>query len=335
MAAPDQASAQATESVRGRILVASMGGTIANQLDTRGHRTPQLSAGDIVSMLPDLARLPALVAKDVTTISSSAITPGHMHHLAGVIRSGVEDGCRGVVVTHGTDTIEETAYALALLVPRDIPIVLTGAMRPPDQPGADGLANFSAALIAAADARLGGYGPVVVFQDEIHLARLVTKAHTSAVAPFRSPGIGPVGWISEARVSLAVGAPAEEYLGYPGAIDKRVELIEVVSGSDGLFVEAAAAVSDGIVLAGTGGGHTPPTMVDSIQRAVDSGVAVILASRTGSGRVLERTYSGPGSESDLLERGLVSAGTLQPIKARLRLLVGLSLGLAPTSLFPS
>jgi L-asparaginase len=320
---------------RGKILVASMGGTIATLPDADGLRVSKLTAADIVGSLPGTGHFPPIVTRDVSVMSSRAITPSHMLDLAQVIRDSLRGRCRGVVVMHGTDTMEETAYALDLMVPRECPLILTGAIRPPDQPGADGMANLYAALTAAAEPALAQYGPVIVFADEIHLARLASKAHTSRTAAFRSLGAGPIGWITERRVHLLTGPPAPEYLGRPATLNARVELILVVAGSDDALLRAAARISQGIVLAGTGGGHVTPSMVEAVQDALDAGVTVVLASRTGSGPVLSGTYGGPGSETDLLKRGVISAGTLQPIKARLRLMVGLSLGLAARDLFPA
>jgi L-asparaginase len=320
----------------GSLVLVSMGGTIATRAGVDGLRHVALSGEALAAGIGELVGGVNVEFRDVARLPSRAIGPQHMLHLAETLQAAIDEGCRGIVVTQGTDTMEETAYALALMLPDRVPVAITGAMRPSDQLGADGPANISAAFIAALDARLAPFGPLLAFQEELHLARWVSKRHTSGSAPFRSPGLGPVGWIAEGRVHLlAAPPPHREFLGRPSTINVRVELIEVAAGADGLLVEAAATVSDGIIIAGTGGGHVPPQMIDAITGALERGVVVVLASRTGVGPVLTSTYGGPGSESDLINRGAISAGTLQPLKARLRLMVALSLGMEPRSCFGS
>jgi L-asparaginase len=266
----------------------------------------------------------------------AAIGPSHVWELAQAIQDEVRDGASGVVVTHGTDTLEETAYGLSLLLEREVPVVLTGAMRGIDVPGSDGPANLAAALGTAADPRLAAFGPVVVFQDEVHSALWVSKVHTSRVAPFASPSAGPVGHIAEGRVHLVSAPPAActplRLFSPPSA---RVELLWAVSGGDGLLVDLLARAADGIVVAGTGGGHVSPGLADSLLAYVASGRPAVLASRCGNGPILRDTYGGPGSERRLLTGGVVAAGQLSPVKARLRLLYGISAGLTATQLFPA
>jgi L-asparaginase len=237
-------------------------------------------------------------------------------------------------VTHGTDTIEETAYALALMVDADVPVALTGAMRLAHEPGADGPANLMAALRVATTPEAAPLGPVVVMHDEIHAARWVTKLHTSKVAAFCSFGFGPVGQIAEGRVRLQATGPGHDYLGLPDRLDQRVELVWVAAGADGLLVDAAAAAADGLVVAGTGGGHVPPAMAESLRQVVRRGLPTVLASRCVGGPVLEETYGGVGSETYLIEAGLRPAGLLSPLKVRLRLLTALALGMDASEAFP-
>jgi L-asparaginase len=254
--------------------------------------------------------------------------------LAHEVRNGVAEGYDGVVVTHGTDTMEETAYALALQLDIEIPVVLTGSMRLSHEPGADGPANLVRALRVATTPAAGRLGPVIVMQDEIHLARWVTKVHTSRVAAFSSPGLGPVGHVVEGNVYLHACCASRDYLGMPDRLDKRVEIIWVSTGADGLLVDAAATVAQGLVVAGTGGGHVPPQMTGSLQSAVEHGLPIVLASRCIDGPILEGTYGGVGSETHLRSIGLHSAGELAPIKARLRLLTALALGKGAAEVFP-
>jgi L-asparaginase len=269
-------------------------------------------------------------------MSSRNITPGSMWDLAVAVREEIREGAAGIVITHGTDTMEETAYALALLVDTTVPVVLTGAMRPPFTAGSDGPANLAAAISAAAHPALAAYGPVIVHQDEIHVATWVTKLYSTRVAAFASPAAGPVGLISEGEVVLLLGPPPRvELLPVTAPPTRRVELIWAVAGADGLIVDAVAPQVDGLVVAGTGGGHTSAPLTDSLIRLRTSGKPVVLSSRCGGPQVLRGTYGGVGSETHLLSEGLVSAGPLAPLKARLRLLFGLSAGLPAERLFPT
>jgi L-asparaginase len=319
---------------RPRLLLLAAGGTIATAPDETGNVRPALTAHDLLHAVPDAAYRAQIVAEDVFRKSSRAMTPDDMCQLAHRIARAVREGVAGVVVTHGTDTMEETAYALALQLQRAVPIVLTGAMRLPNEPGADGPANLLAALRVAATPEAAALGPVVVMGNEIHLARFVAKVHTTQVMAFASPGFGPIGHVLEGRVHLHVRPTSDDYLGLPERIGARVELIWATAGADGLLVDAAAPVAQGLVVAGTGGGHLPPALAESVVAAATRGLPTILASRTGAGPILEGTYHGIGSETHLLSHGVLPAGWLSPLKARLRLLVALALGRPVGDIFP-
>lgn len=318
-----------------RVAVLATGGTIATAPDAMGNTATTLSVADVVDTVgavPDVE----IVERDVLARSSRAMSPLNMLTLARAVEdaSTGPEAADGVVVTHGTDTLEETAYLLSLVCSPDAPIVLTGAMRPPQEPGADGPANVRAAVSVAADPRVARYGPVVVFADEIHAARWVTKSHTVRAAGFCSPETGPVGVLAESRVHLSSPGVGSQRLGHPPDLERRVELLWTTAGSDGLLVDAAASAADGLVVAGTGGGHVPPPMAEALIRATSAGLPVVLGSRTSAGPVLCSTYSGTGSETHLLAHGVVPAGRLAPVKARLRLLVALGLGLGAEEVFP-
>lgn len=314
-----------------RVTVVATGGTIATAPAGAGASEVRRGAEELLAAVPEAAAVADLNFVDLFRLPGHAITPEHMCKLAHAI-SRLPTG--GVVVTHGTDTIEETAYALALTLERRVPVVLTGAMRLPDQPGADGPANLLAAVRVAAEPAATALGPLVVIQDEIHLARHVTKVHTTRVAAFTSPGLGPVGWLTEGRVRLELAENSQDRLGLPEHMKRRVELITAVAGAGGGLLGAALG-ADGVVIAGTGGGHVPEGMLAALQRLLEARVPVVLASRTGAGSVLEGSYGGRGSETDLRRMGVVAAGALAPIKARLRLLVALELGIQPSTAFPA
>jgi L-asparaginase len=273
--------------------------------------------------------------RDVLKISGRGVTLENMWDLAAAVRDEIAGGADGIVITHGTDTLEETAYALALLVETAVPVVITGAMRVSDAPGADGPANLAAALAVAQNADFTAFGPVVVFQDEIHSARWVTKTHSTRVAAFSSPATGPVGIVVEGIARALLGPPPfTERLSRISVPDKRVELLLAVAGADGMIVDAIAGRIDGLVVAGTGGGHVSPPFAQALVGLAGSGIPVILASRCADAQVLRTTYGGPGSEVHLLSEGVHSAGSISALKARLRLSFGLSAGLSVTELFP-
>jgi L-asparaginase len=296
----------------------------------------ELTAADIAESVPGLGDVAELEVGDVATVASFAITVGDLLALALATRRAFAEGCDGVVITHGSDTIEETAYALALMLPRERPIVLTGAMRNPTLPGTDGPANLLAATRVAATPETGELGPVVVFGDELHSARFVTKLHTTRVTAFASPAAGPVGDVVERRVHRWFLPAYDDLLGLPASLDEhRVELVQMVADpSDATLRAAVERWPAGVVVVGTGGGHLPPTLLPVLDDVRAAGIPVVMASRCASGRTLEETYGMPGGETDLRSRGVLMAGLLSGPKARLRLLVGLALGRDPATLFP-
>ncbi|MBF6620573.1 MAG: asparaginase [Patulibacter sp.] len=318
------------------IVAVGSGGTISAVADAQRRHGVGLGVEQIAAGAGALPAGVEIRSVDVRRIPGRAMAPDDMLEIARVIRTAVDDGCDGVIVTHGTDTVEETAYALALTLDVPVPVVLTAAMRLPGAVGHDGGANFRAAVSAAADPRVAALGPVLVLQDELHLARWVSKVHTSRVAAFASPETGPAGVVVEDRVQLTATSGPDDHLGEPaGLSDVRVELLTVAAGMDGHLVDAAAARAAGIVIAGSGGGHTPPPVAEAIARAVAAGVPVVVASRCATGPTLEETYGGPGGEIQLREVGAVFAGRIPALKARLRLQVALALGRRADEVFPA
>lgn len=307
---------------RPTVAMYSLGGTIAMTPDgVSGGVTPALSAEEILAAVPALADSGVTVrVRDFRQLPSPSLSLTDLAELAAAIdvelRTGEVDG---VVITQGTDTIEETAFFLDLRHDHDQPIVVTGAMRNPTTAGADGPANLHAAIIAATDPRLRGTGCLVVLADEIHTARGVRKSHTTSPAAFTSPRTGPVGRVAEGKVQLAAGFTPRPHLALgPALRPARVGLYTVALGDDGALLSGWEEACDGLVVAAFGAGHVPAGLVPVLDRLA-ARVPVVLASRIGNGPVLAATYGYPGSEKDLLGRGLVSAGDLSPYQARLLL----------------
>jgi L-asparaginase len=322
---------------RPRVRLLAVGGTIScAPREGLDGVTAALTAADIVESVPGLADVAELEVGDVATVASFDITYALMLGVAREVARAREEGCDGVVVTHGSDTIEETAYALALMLPRGMPTVLTGALRNPTLPGTDGPANLLAAVVVAASPDVRELGPVIVLNDEVHAARFAQKLHTTRVSTFGSLGAGPVGEVVEGRAHVWFRPAYEDYVGLPGALDgTAVELVALAADLPETTLRAAVERRpDGLVIAGTGGGHVAARLLPLVDEAISAGIPVVVASRTPSGRNLESTYGMPGGESDLIRRGALPAGLLTAPKARLRLAVGLAAGRAATDLFP-
>ncbi len=304
-----------------RVDYLATGGTIASVCSDDGRgATPILTAETIARSVPAIDAVADLRTAQVMQRPSTAITFPDLLRLRDEIARRVADGATGIVITQGTDTIEETAFALDLLWDGDAPIVVTGAMRNASLPGTDGPANLLAAVQVAASDVTRGLGVLVAFNDEIHAARFVSKTHTSRPSAFQSPSAGPIGWVSEGR-PVIVAAPRGRFsLNVASGSDvPPVALVRQVLDDDGWILPALASHGfRGAVIEGFGGGHVTPAMVPRIKGLVAQ-MPVVLASRTGAGEVLSNSYGYPGSEIELLESGLVRAGALDGLKARVLL----------------
>ena len=310
------------QNARPQITVYSLGGTIASTKSgsVTGGVTPQLSAADLIAAVPELRDVADVTAVTFRQMPSGDLTMADLVALARAIEQSFDTGTDGVVVTQGTDTIEETAFALDLLVRSSRPVVVTGAMRNSTVASPDGSANVLSSVRVAASHDAMGLGTLVVINDEIHAARFVRKTHTSNLATFHSPSCGPLGWLVErrARVVLRV-APLADFGRVPEGDAPAIALIKCSLGDDARVLDQLASLGyAGLVVEGFGGGHVPARVVASLEKLA-ARMPVVLASRTGSGELLNETYGFPGSERDLLSRGLISAGVLDGPKARVLL----------------
>src|SRR3954454_9615361 len=283
-----------------------MGGTISS-VDSGGKGVePTLTGEALVSDVPEIADVAEVSAVSFRQAASGELRIEDLVGLAAEISARIDGGAAGASVTQGTDTIEETSFCLDLLVEGEAPVVVTGAMRNPTLPGADGPANLLSSIQVAASAVARGLGTVVVLNDEIHAARFVHKTHTSNPATFRSDPVGPLGWISEGVPRIVVRPRGEHKVTLPeGAQEVPVALYHVALGDDGRLLSAMEEAGyAGLVVEAMGGGHVPSVMVETLEDLA-SRMPVVLASRTGGGEVLRTTYGFIGSEVDLLERGLI------------------------------
>lgn len=310
-----------TSAHHARVALYSLGGTIAMTPQPGGGVAPALSAGELLSAVPGLAETGIQVdVHDFRRMPGVSLTFHDLTELAGDIQRQVNDGVDGVAVTQGTDTIEETAYLLDLLHATDAPVVVTGAMRSATAAGADGPANLLAALQVAASPSARRLGCVVVFADEIHAARYVRKTHASSITAFTSRP-GPIGYIAEGEARILLRPePGPKLAIVDQDYHPQVAVVPAVLSDDGQVLGAVAEKVDGLVVGAFGVGHVPAAWVTTLAETA-ARIPVVLASRTGGGSVLTNTYGFVGSEKDLLARGLISAGTLDPYKARILLSV--------------
>lgn len=306
--------------VQRRILMISLGGTIAMTASAGGGVAPALTAAELLAAVPGLAELDvAIETIDFRRLPGASLGFDDLIAVAALIRDRTAADVDGVVVVQGTDTIEETAYLLDLYHAGPQPVVVTGAMRNPTMAGADGPANLLAAVQTASSSAALGQGCLVVLADEIHAARRVRKTHSTAGSTFQSPSGGALGYVVEGQPRFLSRIPHRTVV--PAPVDDRnptVPLLTVSLGDDGLLLECLKDRVDGAVIGGFGVGHVPQPMVAALRDLAER-VPVILASRTGAGSVLSSTYGFPGSERDLLSKGLIAAGFLDPYKARILL----------------
>lgn len=302
------------------VTVLALGGTIAMTQSDEGGVVPTLSGEMLVAAVPSLRGICEVEARSFRQLPGAHLQFEDLEALADTIRAIDIRGHRGVVVTQGTDTIEESAFALDLLLKVDMPVVVTGAMRNPTVPGADGPANLLAAVQVAISEPARGTGVLVVMNDEVHAGRFVRKTHTTLPNAFSSPLAGPVGWIAEGRVHFNCTVRRMPTVSAGAApTNCRVALVTAGVGDNGDQVDAIRAAGfEGIVVEATGGGHVSPGMAAALEAAAKH-MPVVLASRTGSGQTLARTYAFPGGEIDLQRRGVIRAGWLDGIKARVLL----------------
>lgn len=305
---------------RPRILVVALGGTIAMTGDARV--APRLSADELIAAVPAIAGVADVEARSLRTVPGAHLSFADVGALARLIADAPADG---IVVTQGTDTLEETAFLLDLLIAGDRPVVMTAAMRNPTLPGADGPANLLAAVRVAAAPAAAGLGVLVVMGDEIHAACMVRKAHAQSPAAFVSEP-GPLGWVAEDRVRILTLPVRRVAVPASTEGEARVGLVTVALDDDGELLRSAR--HDGLVVETLGGGHVPASLVADLERTAGR-MPVVLTSRTGGGELLRGTYDFAGSETDLLARGAISGGWLDGPKARVLLTVLLRAGLAP------
>lgn len=313
-----------------RVAVLATGGTIAGAATdaarTAGYQSGVVGVDKLLAAVPALVAVAQLEAEQIASIDSKDLDPTLWTMLAARVEAlAAREDIDGIVITHGTDTLEETAYLLHLVVKTAKPVVLTAAMRPSSALSADGPLNLLGAIAVAATRAAHGHGVLVVFNNRIHSARDIVKTSTYAVDAFQSPEVGALGWVQDGRVELQRNVARPHTAATPFAPANawpQVEIVTSHAGASRLCVDALVAANvDGIVVAGTGNGSIHANVQAALADAARADIAVVRASRAGSGHVM-RNGAAP---DDAL--GFISAGTLNPYKARVLLMLALAAGM--------
>jgi L-asparaginase len=316
------------------IVLIFTGGTISMRHDPAlGGAVPALTGADLVALAPGIDAIAPIEIDEFGAFPGPHMTVARMWDLRQrIARHVARPEVQGVVVTHGTDSLEESAYLVARSVAADKPVVFTGAMRTSSDLGWDGPANLSAAARVAADPESRGIGSVVVMSDRIFAGLDVTKVHTHALDAFESPGLGPLGVVDDGRVIFRRAVPELPPILAPDAPAEPVDIVYAYASADGRLLDASRASARGVVVGAMGRGNVPPLMFEAIGRWIDEEKPVVIASRALRGRV-GHTYGYVGGGRRLFERGAIFAGSRRPQQARIDLMLALGAGVDPRVVF--
>jgi len=305
-----------------RVAIFFTGGTIAMRMDAaHGGAVPVLSGAELLRSVPGIEQIAAIEPIDFACLPGPHMTPSKMLELSRAVAVKLaEPTVAGVVVTHGTDTLEETAYLLDLVLSEAKPIAFVGAMRNSSELSWDGPANLRAAVRVAAEPRARGLGVVVTMADQIIAASEAVKMHTEAQDTFESRDFGPLGLIDKDRIIVNRRIEGREHI-TSDRLEERVDIVQVATGTSGRFVQfAIESGARGLVLQGMGRGNVPPGMVPAVESAIARNVPVVITSRCPRGRVLD-TYGYEGSGKHLTRLGAILGGMLPSHKARIKLML--------------
>lgn len=302
----------------------STGGTIAMKIDPAGQApVPALSGDDLLASVPGLQRVANLRVSNLFNLPSDYMGPAQWVALHRAVEEALaQDEVTGVIVSHGTDTLEETAWFLDLTLASHKPVVLSGAQRNASEPDYDGPRNLLNAVRVCVAEDATGMGAMVVLNNQINAAREVTKSHTSDVEAFKSGDYGFLGTVDDDRVVFARAPLRRQHIALVGALP-RVEIVAMYGGADGSMIRSAASAgAKGIVVQALGWGNVSLPMYDAIQDTINAGVAVVISTRVPNGRV-RPIYGFTGGGKTLKDIGAVFADNLSPQKARILLMLAL------------
>jgi L-asparaginase len=313
--------------IKPRLAIFFTGGTISMRIDpATGGAVPALSGQEILDQVPRLDEVAAFEVIDFARLPGPHWTPARMMELARAVRAKLADpAIVGAVVTHGTDTLEETAYLLDLALDEEKPIVFVGAMRNSSELSWDGPENLRSAVRVAIDPQARNLGVIVAMNEHLIAASEATKTHTESTDTFQSRDFGPIGFVDKDRV-IVMRRPFDRERIATDAVEARVDVIPMYVGADGRFIHHA--VDDGargLVIEGLGRGNVTVAALPAIERALAAGLPVIIASRCPRGRVLD-TYAYEGAGRQLTRMGAILGGLLPAHKARIKLMLALGAG---------
>ena len=311
-----------------KIAIIFNGGTISMKIDEKiKAAVPSLSADEIMSMIPGVEDYAEIEAYTFSSMPSPHMTLETMLKLSKFTTELVErDDIDGVVITHGTDTLEETAYLLDLTVKTKKPVVVTGAMRSGSELGYDGPFNLATSICTAISDEAVGRGVLVCFNGELNSASEVTKANSMALNAFRTPNFGPIGIVDNDNVIFYRDANHLEKYDV-SKIEKQVALIKCVVDMDSSYIDYLIEKGyGGIVIEALGRGNVPPKMVEGIKKAIELEIPVVVVSRCFEGRVFE-SYGYEGGGKQLKNLGVIFGDTLPGQKARIKLILAINSGM--------
>lgn len=310
-----------------RLCVIATGGTIAMRIDAEsGGPIPALSGAQLVAAVPGLSALGPIDVEEFANIPSERMRPENWLTLAQRVRALTEaEAAEGMVILHGTDTMEETAFFLDITVPTAIPIVFTGAMRAASDPDPDGPVNILDAAIVAMHPASRGRGVLIVMNGEIHSARRGTKIDTSDVDSFESVQPPDLGRVIRGRVAFSATWTPHVHVPLPAALP-RVDIIPMYAGVDDFALQAALERGAcGLVIAGVGAGNVNEALFQGILEALRANIPVVISSRVPYGGV-RPIYAYAGGGVALVRAGAIFANDLNPQKSRVLLMAGLGAG---------
>ncbi|SFA78181.1 asparaginase [Clostridium frigidicarnis] len=308
-----------------KIAVIFNGGTISMKVDPKlKAAVPSLTGEEIMAMVTGIEGYAKIESHTFSSLPSPHVTPEIMFKLSKFIKEFIDrEDIDGVVVTHGTDTLEETAYLLDLTINTEKPIIVTGSMRSGSELGYDGPSNLAASICTAISDEARGRGVLVCLNGDLNCASEVTKTNSMSLGTFKTPNFGPIGMVDNNKVLFYRNSNDKERFDITELEDK-VALIKCASGMDSSFIDFAIDKGyKGIVIEALGRGNIPPEMVSGVKRAIDNKIPVVVVSRCFEGRVCD-SYGYPGGGKDLRKIGVIFGDTLPGQKARIKLMVALS-----------
>lgn len=309
---------------KSNITIIFTGGTISMKVDPEIKAAiPALSSDEIISMVTNINNLANIESINYSNIPSPHITPSIMFDLVKLVREQINrDDIQGLVLTHGTDTLEETAYMIDLCTNTEKPIVIVGAMRNSSELGYDGSSNLAAAICTATSTNSYNKGVLVVMNNEVNSASEVTKTNTLSLDTFKSPEFGPLGIVDNDEVLFHRNIVSRQFID-TDVICEKVGLIKTVPGTDSDIVNFYIDSGyKGIVIEALGRGNLPPQMIPGIKKAISMNIPIVMVSRCPTGRVLG-SYGYEGGGKHLADLGVILGGNLPGQKARIKLMLAL------------